>query len=338
MAPSTLTDREAPAVVSHPHLTARSRLPRGVRLPLLIVLNLCINTALWEFVSNFLSPELGAVSKIPSEDDVFSFYSPIARLAMRVLTIWMTWYFNYDFYDVSALTVLTQAPYAYLLTTFYQVSIYTVAAHVNIEVLSIALPIYLLRPRSLAHKASAPLRNRFLLNSVQVQLSSALLSLGVYVVVLWAGLKTGILNVFLIRYFDVLTLEQAHTETPISIIGKTFVAAVAAREFLLNPSIAAQPHSGRVTPADQFNAATASLPQTIKHNFWHFDKRTRTLIQQTAILNMFVFVNTVQRAMTVNGTEFVGAAGYASIWVLANTITALWYSWVGDTSADYEPL
>lgn len=208
----------------------------------------------------------------------------------------------------------------------------------SIEVLSIALPTYLLRPRSLAHKANAPLRNRFLLNSVQVQLSSALLSLGVYVVVLWAGLRTEKLNEFLINYFDLETLELAHRETPLSIIGKTFVAAIAAREFLLNPSIAAQPPSGLATPAEQFDAATASLPQTVKQNFWRFDKRTKTLIQQTAILNMFVFANTVQRAMTLNGTELTGAAGYAGFWVFANTITALWYGWIGDTSADYEPL
>jgi hypothetical protein len=96
MATSTLTDREAPAVLSNPHAPVRSRLPRGVRLLLLVVLNLCINGALWEFVSNFLTPELGAVSKIPNENDMLSLYSPMARLGMRILTIWMTWYFNYD--------------------------------------------------------------------------------------------------------------------------------------------------------------------------------------------------------------------------------------------------
>lgn len=190
----------------------------------------------------------------------------------------------------------------------------------------------------MVHKANAPLRNRFLLNSLQVQLSSSVLALGVYVVVLWAALKTGFLTLFLVRFFDVPTLQWAHLETPISIMGKTFLAAVSAKEFLLNPSIAAQPDSGSVTPAETFDAASATLPQTVKQNFWRFDKRTRTLIQQTAILNMFVFANTVQRAMTLNGTEFTGAAGYASLWVLANTVIALWYGWVGDTSADYEPL
>lgn len=240
--------------------------------------------------------------------------------------------------DVAALTVLTQAPYAYLLSTFYNISTMTVAAHMNIEVLSFAIPTYLLRPRSALHKQSAPVRNRFLINSVQVQLSSSLLAMGVYVVVLWAGLKTNILNLFLVRFFDIPTLESAHLETPVSIITKIFTAGISAKEFLLNPSIAAQPPSGTVSPVQPFDAAVATLPDTVKYNFWRFDRRTRTLIVQTFILNAFVFANTVQRSMTLDGTEIMGAAGYASMWVAANSLIALWYGWVGDTSADYEPL
>jgi hypothetical protein len=241
-------------------------------------------------------------------------------------------------YDVSALTVLTYAPFTYLLTTFYEISSLTAAANICIETLSFAVPTYLLRPRSIVHKSNAPLRNRFLLNSTQVQISSSLLAAGVYVVVLWGGLKSGFLNIFLVQYFDIPTLEAAHLETPVSIVVKIFVAGMAAKAFLLNPSFAAQPFSGAQTPAGDFDPATATLPQTVEHNFYNFDKRTRTLIQQTTILNAFLFVGTVQRCMTLNGTELIGAAGYAGVWVVANTVIALWYGWVGDTSADYEPL
>lgn len=241
-------------------------------------------------------------------------------------------------YDVSALVVLTYAPFAYLLTTFYQISPLTAAANVCIEVLSFAIPTYLLRPRSLAHKNNAPLRNRFLLNSYQVQLSSFMLATGVYVVLLWAALKTGSLNTFLVQYFDIPTLEIAHLETPLSIVLKTFVAGFAAKAFLLNPSFAAQPLPGNQTPAEPFDPATATLPQTIEYNFYNFSKRTRTLIQQTLILNAFLFIGTVQRCMTLLGTDILGAVGYAGVWVAANTVIALWFGWVGDTSSDYEPL
>jgi hypothetical protein len=42
--------------------------------------------------------------------------------------------------------------------------------------------------------------------------------------------------------------------------------------------------------------------------------------------------------MTLIGTDVIGAVGYAGVWVAANAVVALWYAWVGDTSADYEPL
>ncbi|KAH9873211.1 hypothetical protein J1614_005609 [Plenodomus biglobosus] len=343
MAPPTVIEREAPAVVTHTHAhtpTRRSRLPSAIRFPMLVVLNMGINALLREYTQNFLAPELGAVSKVPTvhDDDVFSLYSPAARALMRVVTIWMTWYLNYDFVDVAALTVLTQAPYFYLLSTYYEISTLTVAAHLNIEVLSFAIPTYLLRARSVVHKRNAPLRNRYLINSVQVQLSSTFLATGVYVVVLWAGLKTGVLNSFLIRYFDVTTVEYAYLETPVSVAGKIFPVGVAVKEFLLNPSIAAEPPSGAASPTETFDAAIATLPQTVKHNIWGFDRRTRTLIIQTLILNAFVFGTTLQKGMTLNGTEVVGAVGYAGMWVLANTVVALWFGWIGDTSADYEPL
>ncbi len=171
-----------------------------------------------------------------------------------------------------------------------------------------------------------------------MQLSNSLLAIGVYITVIWAGLKSGALNKFLVLSFDVTTFENAYSETPVSLMTKVFFAGLAAKEFLLNSSIAAEPPSGAATPTEEFDPATATLPQTVKQNVWNFSKRTRTLIQQTAILNAFVFVNAIQRCMTLNGTQFTGAAGYASVWVLANAVVALWYGWVGDTSPNYEPL
>lgn len=74
----------------------RSRLPGPLRVPILVVLNLGINTLLWETVAKFLSPELGFVSKIPRDDDAYSLYSPVARLAIKILTIYATWAVGYD--------------------------------------------------------------------------------------------------------------------------------------------------------------------------------------------------------------------------------------------------
>ncbi|KAF1919227.1 hypothetical protein BDU57DRAFT_545934 [Ampelomyces quisqualis] len=339
MAPTKVIERTEPVVAPRVHTAGvRSRLPAILRVPILVFLNLSIRTMLWSVAENFLVPELGAISKVPAEDDVWSPYSPPARMAMNILTITMNWYFDYDFYDVAALTVLTNAPYAYLLATYYEISTLTVAAHVNIEVFAIAIPTYFLRSRSVAHRSNAPLRNRFLLNSVQVQISNALLAIGVYIVAIWGALKLNILNSFLVTYFDIPTLESAHLETPLAIAIKVAIAGVAAKEFLLNPSIAAQPLSGTATPEAHFNPATATLTETIKANVLPADRRKRTLFQQTIILNAFVFASTFQRCMTLNGSEVYGAVGYSALWVAANTVLSLWYAWVGDTSSDYEPL
>lgn len=74
----------------------RSRLPAPLRVPILVVLNLGINALLWQTVGNFLPPELGYVSKVPSDDDVYSLYSPVARLITKILTIYATWAVGYD--------------------------------------------------------------------------------------------------------------------------------------------------------------------------------------------------------------------------------------------------
>jgi hypothetical protein len=98
MAPTTIIERTAPVVVprAHTSATSRSRLPWFLRVPILVVLNLGIKSMLWSAALNFLVPELGAISKIPSDTDVWSLYSPAARLAMNAATIGMNWYFDYD--------------------------------------------------------------------------------------------------------------------------------------------------------------------------------------------------------------------------------------------------
>jgi hypothetical protein len=74
----------------------RSRLPGPLKVTILLVLNLGINSLLWQAASNFLPPELGYVSKVPSEDDKFALTGPLARLAMKVATLYATWAAGYD--------------------------------------------------------------------------------------------------------------------------------------------------------------------------------------------------------------------------------------------------
>lgn len=235
---------------------------------------------------------------------------------------------------MASLNVLTHVPFAYLLSTYYNVSHTYIGAFIGIEMLSIVIPTFLLRPRSVAHNPNVPIRNRYLLNSFQVQWANIFLAIGVYSIVIWGALKSQFLSPYLVQHFDIPTVEASHNETPLTLAAKIFVIGFAAKAFILNPSFAAQPASGAATPTQEFDPATATLPETVKHNVWFFSRRTRTLIRQTTILNAFLFANTVQRCLTLQSSDFVGAAGYAGLWIFANVIVAGWWVWVGDTSEE----
>jgi len=292
------------------------------------VSNLGLQAALWTAAADYLDlHELGSISKATDPDDVTT---PLWRLVYKLIVVWLGWKLNYDFIDITALTIITNLPYAYLLTTYYEISHLTASFSVLSEIIAIALPTYLLRPRSAINNHNAPVPNRYLLNSFQVTSSNRLLATGVYVAVLYSALKTGVLNKFLVTNFDIPTVERAYEETWLTLAWKVFIAGVATQTFLLNPSIGATPAPGDVTPVEDFNAATADLPQTLKHNFWFFSRRTRALIRQTFIATAFLLANTLRKCYSLNGSSPVGAAGYAGYWVLANVICAAWWVWVGD--------
>ncbi|KAF2746645.1 hypothetical protein M011DRAFT_403861 [Sporormia fimetaria CBS 119925] len=327
MSRRTMLDREPPTVVSNtPTIPQRaSRLPRKLRFPILLILNFWLRTALWTTTTNLLGQELGTVSRNENDN-----VHVLARTAYRIGFVLFTWKRGYDWIDVSALSVLVHIPYLYLLNTYFGVSSLTVAAFCANEVVSLALPTFLLRPRAPLHNPNVPLRNRFLLDSFQVQTSTAILAISVYATVIWSAVKTGVLNKFLVTHFDVRSVEDAYTETPVSIIVKVAFAGFAARTFLLNPSIGAQtaPESAEV---NKFDPATATLSETLQYNFWYFSKRTKTLIRRSAVISAFMFVETVARTSTLSEFDLTGAMGYAGLWVFATLCTSAWWVWVGET-------
>jgi hypothetical protein len=221
-------------------------------------------------------------------------------------------------------------PYAYLLSTYYSITPLTVAANVVNEVIAITIPTWLLRSRSAVNNPNVPLRSRYLLNSSQVNFANTLLAVGVYVVVLFSTFQSSAFRSFLVTNLEVPTLEGAYAETAFSLVSKLLLAGVATKHFLLNPSLGATPTPGDATPVEVFDPATATLPQTVRHNFWFFSRRTRTLIQQTAIVSFFLLTNTVKQSMSLKGTTFVGLAGYSGMWIFANIVCAGWWAWIGD--------
>ncbi|CAI6333807.1 unnamed protein product [Periconia digitata] len=334
MAPPALVDRGSPKVIPNSTRPLKpSRLPSRLRLVILLVLNLGLQAGLLSASYEYLGiNELGSISKQTDPSDLIT---PLARLAYKVVVVWLGWKLNYDFIDISALTAITNLPYAYLLMTYFNISITAAAATALSEIVAIALPTYLLRPRSAINNHNAPVPNRYLLNSFQVNISNFLLAIGVYVAVLYSALKTGQLNTFLVSYGDVKTVELAYEQAanPWTLLAHLLIAGAATKTFILNPSIGAAPAPGDVAPVEQFDPASANLSQTLKHNFWFFSQRTRTLIKQTSIASAFLMVNTVRKCLSLDGFSNTAAAGYAGLWVVANIICAGWWVWVGDADS-----
>ena len=54
------------------------------------------------------------------------------------------------------------------------------------------------------------------------------------------------------------------------------------------------------------------------------------LLTQTAVLATMVAANTAVQVSALEGTDVVGAVGYAGVWVLAGLLSAVMFGWVGD--------
>jgi hypothetical protein len=107
MAPPVLIERGSPTVVPASALVPNSaplrasRLSPLVRLAILFILNLSLQSALLTVTNNFLGNELGAISRMPdvrNENRVVDnlIAAPQARLGYKLIVVWLGWWLNYD--------------------------------------------------------------------------------------------------------------------------------------------------------------------------------------------------------------------------------------------------
>ncbi|OCL08082.1 hypothetical protein AOQ84DRAFT_293849 [Glonium stellatum] len=333
MAPRKEIARNEPAVVTNgvalPPIRT-SRLPRHLRFPLLVIISLSLNVAALSIVADGLGYELGSVSRSRNEP-----WQVAAYLGWKVAELAVGWYGKYDDLDITWLTLLTHAPVLYLLQTFYFISPTTALTNLAIDLASVALPTKLLRPRSALHNPNAPksaVPNRNIIHSFQVILSTTLLGTAIYSVVLYTALKAGLLT-FMVTHFDLPTVAPAHSVSLIQLVAALFPVGWAVRGFLLAPSLGVQTHLGDAK-ASAFNPATASLAETLRHNVWGWSKQTKVLLTRTAVVAAMVAANTTVRVSALEGTDAVGALGYAGVWVLAGALSAVMFGWVGDVGDD----
>lgn len=159
--------------------------------------------------------------------------------------------------------------------------------------------------------------NRDIVTDLPIQLLTATLAAGIYGVALYAAFRS-YLSIALVKYFnDLPSIEAAHVATPLPLIPVTFIFGLAARSFIFTPAIAAPP-----TGLDGTSAASSlgisRWTRHVEHRLSDYSPRTRIVMKRTVTLMLITGINTFLHAyVTLQGVEAVGAAAYASVWVLA---------------------
>lgn len=234
---------------------------------------------------------------------------------------------------MGSLTLLSHAPYLYLLTTFYGIRPTTAVSCLAIDILTTYLPFRLLRQSSATRIYYPPdvlVFNRSVINDFAIRTYTSLLGAAIYGVIVFGSFGSW-LPVYLVVHFDgIKDITAAHTDILPKLIALALPVGYAAREFIFTPAVGAQPDS-RDSITASFNPETASLGETIMWNLWGYSKRTRILIKRTATLVAISGLHTwLQTYVAVQGTEFYGAAGWSGVWAVAAMVTGAAYWWVGD--------
>ncbi|KAL9075308.1 MAG: hypothetical protein Q9161_001685 [Pseudevernia consocians] len=333
MARTTQTNRRVgstkpPATIPAASPASNSKLPAEFRFPLLVVLSLTISSFLYSFVSPFTSGDLATVSR--SRDN---WWEIGALLGWKATQLAVGWYGGFDSTDFAALTFLTHLPYHYFLSTFYQIRPTTSAYCIAIDTLTAYVPFYSLKVSSSIHSIKTPkgvAANRSVINDTGVQIYTSLLAAGIYTVVVFSSYGTW-LPVYLVTHFDGMRdISAAYNPNFPWLILSFLPTGFAAKVFLFTPATAAKADKHDKETA-AFNPETATLGETVAYNLWGYSHRARILMKRTATLVAMGGAHTIlQTYGSLEGAEFLGAAGWSSVWGLAATLTGAAFLWVGD--------
>lgn len=214
----------------------------------------------------------------------------------------------------------------YLLTSFYTLSPETALAALLVDVLSAAVPFYLLRPLSGVHLPST--RTRGVLDAPLLVYVSAL-SATIYTVVLVGALRLVLPRVLVLHFAGLPSLEPAYAATYLGVLPATALFGAAASVFVFAPFET----TGKAKEDDDlraFDPVSATLGQTLWFNVWGYTAKSKVVIERTAVVALVVGVNTfLACTKTIYGIEPWGAAVYSGVWVLAALLSGTALGLVG---------
>lgn len=196
-----------------------------------------------------------------------------------------------------------------------------------VDILSVAVPFYLLRPLSPNHTVQSFSRASLL--DPAIILYTTALSTAIYAVTLVLSLTKLLPSVLVVHFNGIPSLTPAYDASYATVIPVTLLFGFASAIFIFAPFAEAGP-----APEDsnlgEFDPSKASLGETVYFNFWGYTAKTKVIIRRTAVATIVTAINTyLACTMTIWGIKPAGAAAYASVWAFAAVCTGLGLGLVG---------
>lgn len=227
---------------------------------------------------------------------------------------------------------MVHLPRLFLLHTYYALPLLPLYTLQLLQSASIVLPTLLLRPLSILHPStfSPPT------SDPTTTFTTSLLSTLTYTLPYLFLTLTGLLPRFLATHFTYLkTLELAHATTLPGVAILLAPLGYAATRFYL--PAAASPFSAAAPTTyildAEFDPITASLSQTLHRNLlWHLylPQRSQEVLKRITTAGLLTLAaGAFWIWVEIEGTEAVGAVGWASVWATGAVLTGAVMGWVG---------
>lgn len=243
--------------------------------------------------------------------------------------------------DLAYLSLLNNVPHYFLLNTFFGVEYLATAIPVIIDVVTLAVPFALLRETNSARSSGqVKTANQAVAQDRGVQYLTAAFGASLYAIVIYGSFTTWLPTYMIIHFDGLRSLERAHNTGILLLLALFGPLGYAAAQFIFVPAVGSPGNPGITDPTLKpgvvpFNPETATLGQTLAWNLGlgehGFTRRGEILFKRTATLAASSFISTFFRAyVIVEGTELLGALGWASVWGIAAALVGVAYAWVGN--------
>ncbi|EXV03957.1 hypothetical protein X797_001627 [Metarhizium robertsii] len=294
--------------------STEGKLPFAMQFPLILALNFALSSLGRMIISQVSNGELELLTRTQDTR------GEVALLAVG-------WFGKLDSLEAGAASILAHGPTFYLLAAFYNLTPTTALSALAVDVLSVALPFYLVRPLSSTY--GSPTRADRDVLDIPMQLLTTILSTGIYTVTLVLSLRFLMPRILVVYFSGLPSLEPAYSASYTDVLPVTGLFGLAASTFIFAP-FAKTGKAEEDAKIEQFDPVSASLGQTVCWNFWGYTAKTKVVIRRTAAAVLLSTVGTyLACTKTMYGIESTGAAAYASLWAVAALFAGVGLGLVG---------